>query len=75
LRQHWTKLSKVRTSTTTLKNLILAGEEALTKKMDKWNQKLVYVAAYLDPMMRTQVDDLDNLNLIMKKVSVYLVHS
>ena len=57
-----------------LKNLILAAEEAILAKISKWNEKILYVAAYVDPMMRTQIDALMEWSDIdMNKVRVYLI--
>jgi hypothetical protein len=41
--------------------LVKAGQEAVKRKMDKWNKELLYPAAYLDPMMRYQTHCLAKL--------------
>jgi hypothetical protein len=69
LRSYWIKLRDSPNSTLILKNLVLAAEEAITRKMSKWNDKIIYSAAYLDPKMRSHMEALKNLpGIDMNKV-------
>jgi hypothetical protein len=71
---HWNKLSSNSSSSTILKDLISAGQEAIDRKMEKWNKKVVYTAAYLDPAMRVQINMLrESSNIPMNEVYSWLI--
>jgi len=73
LRLHWIKLNPSQKSSTVLKSLVSAAEEAIDKKMAKWNNKLIYSAAYLDPTMRIQIDALkDSVKVEMNQFEKYI---
>lgn len=61
LRKFWTQLRDSADSSDILKSLVLAGEEVMARKMSKWNEKIIYSAAYLDPKMRHQMEVLKDL--------------
>jgi len=70
-RSYLSKLAIHPTSTPVLKSLVSSAVEALEKKIAKWNKRLLFAAAYLDPVMRTQLDALNDITGVsMDMVSV-----
>ena len=75
MRNYWSKLEESPASSVVIKALVLSAKEALDKKIGKWNKKLIYSAAYVDPVERIHFDGLrESAGVSLNEVGLILIH-